>query len=345
MSRSSLAAAVALACCAAMACDGGSSDGTASPDSADVTADLAADTAADSAAQADAELGPQPDASPAAPYARCEPSERTGGFVVALGEKSTSVQGGAASGVVPADVPAVTLDQGECRLLRPPTLFCDPACPSGQACTPSGACIAYPTKVDIGTVTISGLSAPVEMKAILPTRIYYFAGDLPHPGFAAGDPIGLSVVGPETVSLAATGVPALVVETTALAIARDQPGALKWTAPADPSAARVRIELSIANHGGTPGRVECLTADDGSFEIPTAHINALLDLGYSGFPSVSLSRHTADSTQLATGCFDLVVESGRTLAVEIPGLTSCSNDDDCEAGQTCGVDLTCGVTR
>ncbi len=348
MGTSLLRFSVALACALAgslpLACDGASgssadvtADG-AGPDAApditsDVTGDVTGDLSGDSGPDAAVVTGD---------YARCDASLRTGGFVVALRAKTTTVQGGAASGVVPADVATVSLDDGTCRLLRPPALFCEPACAPGQACTPSGGCITYPAKVSIGTVTITGLSAPVEMKAVAPTQIYYFAGDLPHPGFGAGDPIGLSVAGPESVALSATGVAALVATTASMPMVRDQPGVLKWVAPPAASAARMLIELNIANHGGTPGRVECLTDDDGEFEIPAQHINALLDLGYSGFPSVTLSRHTADAAQMATGCFDLVVESAQALSVAIEGLTSCSSDDDCDGGQVCGPDLTCG---
>jgi len=62
----------------------------------------------------------------------------------------------------------------------------------------------------------------------------------------------------------------------------------------------------------------------------------------SGFPTLTLSRSSADATTIEPGCVDLRVHADAKLDVTIPGLQSCSDDLDCTAPQTCQGDLTCG---
>lgn len=274
----------------------------------------------------------------------CPDDTRVGGFTIALQAEFTSVQGQVANAVVPLDVPVVDAEEGPCRLLRPPSLFCDPGCPVGQTCGPDG-CVPQPAAIDLGPVRVDGLTAPVELTARAPVWFYTFRGDLPHPGFAEGDAIRLHGEGTEGIdpfTLRGEGVAPLMVDGDTLPLDRGVDAALTWTPPAADGPAQVHVELNIANHGGTPARIECITEDDGAFAIPAALVDRLLDLGYSGFPSVVLTRRTVDRVELAPGCAELRVESAAALDVAIEGLTSCSDDDDCPAGETCQPDLTCG---
>jgi hypothetical protein len=104
----------------------------------------------------------------------------------------------------------------------------------------------------------------------------------------------------------------------------------------------MHLVLSIANHGGTPGQIECEVPDTGEFTFPLSLTDALLTLGYSGFPAVWLTRRTATSVENQLGCIQFIVQSKAGLDIAIPGLTSCSDDTDCPDGQGCGPDLTCG---
>lgn len=288
----------------------------------------------------EADMGPDP----AWTSEACAYAAYVGGFEIALRDGFTSVQGQVADGVVPLEVPVVDAEEGPCRLLRPPSLFCDPGCGVGETCGPDG-CIAQPANIDLGPVTVDGLTAAVEMEARAPVFFYTFRGDLPHPGFAEGDVIRLEgdgIDGIDPFTLRGQGVALLVVDGDTLPLEEGRDAQLTWDPPAVAGPAQMHIELNIANHGGTPARIECVTEDDGDFAIPSALVDRLLALGYSGFPSVALTRRTVDHTALPQGCAELRVQSTAVLDVAIDGLISCSLDDDCPDGETCQPDLTCG---
>ena len=94
-----------------------------------------------------------------------------------------------------------------------------------------------------------------------------------------------------------------------------------------------------------------LYPDKPIYDIPAVPVctgqqltDQLLALGASGFPRVVLVRETVDSLVTAVGCVEFRVQSAAVLDVEIPGLISCSFDEDCPEGQICRPDLTCGET-
>jgi len=83
-------------------------------------------------------------------------------------------------------------------------------------------------------------------------------------------------------------------------------------------------------------------SDAGSFSIPAALATELYKLGMSGFPTITITRRTADSTTITPGCIQFSVSSSLELEVSIVGLVSCIKDTECPTGQVCKVDLTCG---
>jgi hypothetical protein len=268
-----------------------------------------------------------------------------GNISILLDEEYTSALGTLTNGVVPYAVLDKTLEEGDCVFLYPKDLFCDPACTSGTTCDETGNCVPYPRNISVGTLRLEGLSAPVSMDPIVPSLIYFFTGDLPHPGFNTGDRIELYASGVDdyaAFSMLAYGVSPLEVSQTEMALIADQPSSLSWTPSASEIEQRIRVQVSIANHGGIPARIECDTLDNGTLELPSSLVNALLNVGYSGFPSVKVTRQSSDTSITLDGCADFTVQSSVTLPVRIPGLVSCSSDDDCPEGQSCLSDLTCG---
>ncbi len=268
-----------------------------------------------------------------------------GAFEIALKETFTTLQGKITTAVNPVAVSTVEETSGLCQLLRPPSLFCDPACDSGETCAPSNQCVAVATGISVGDVLIDGLGTEVRMEGPEFPFFYLFVGDLPHPPFAESDEIILRTLGVASIppfALRAVGIATLTVAATSVALEQGQPIALSWQAPGDPSASEIGIELNIAQHGGTAGRIACEVPDTGSFTLPVTLTNALLASGFSGFPSIAITRHSSDSQEVGPGCVELVVQSQVTLPVEIDGLISCSNPDDCPDGQTCRADLSCG---
>jgi len=284
------------------------------------------------------------DSTNAGPYAACAEEEHVGSFEMTLKETFTSVQGTVTNGVRPSDVSEVTSTEGTCKLLQPKTLFCDPMCGSGETCNDDGTCVVLPSNQSVGVVSVTGLTAEVSMEARSPVFYYNHVGDLPHPAFQAGDEVMLSAaaedIGP--FSITTTGISALTLTTENMRLERDAPGVLDWEASTAHDSTKIEIELNIANHGGTPAKVRCLSDDSGHFEIPASMVNALLDLGFSGFPSVSLTRAASNVATTDYGCVEFRAQSTTVLSVNIDGLISCSDNSDCPTDQTCQADLTCG---
>lgn len=277
-------------------------------------------------------------------YSPCAADERLGGFDIVLTETYTGVQGSVLDGVLPTDVPEVSAEEGDCRLLEDRSFFCDPSCDSDETCAEGNTCIPYPRRQDVGTVEIDGLEAEVVMTPTDPGNTYTNPEPLPHPGFVEGAEIALDASGGdlEPFLLRGVGVGALSSEMVEVPVAEEQATALSWDPPASSGPARVHILLNISHHGGTPGWVECDVDDDGEFAIPAALVTELLNLGASGFPTLQLTRRSVDSAALELGCVELEVSSSLELPVIIDGLISCVGDEDCPDGQTCQADLTCG---
>jgi hypothetical protein len=277
-------------------------------------------------------------------YAPCDASQRVGQFTVELGDGYTAVQGRALSGVVPANVRKVEAEEGQCRLLLGRTLFCEPACGASQTCGENGACIPYPTAQNLGTVRVMGLKADLSMS---PNSARFYsngATTLPHPGFDAGADISLVTSGADlpTFTLQGQGVAALEVPEEAITLERGQPVTVSWTPSTASEAARLHVVVDLAHHGGIAASVECDGLEDtGRFDIPASLLSKLLDEGVAGFPKLTLSRRSADSTDTSAGCVEMLVLSQVEREVLIPGLVSCSTDADCPAGKTCRTDLTC----
>jgi len=275
----------------------------------------------------------------------CADSTRVGQFEIALRDTFTAVQGKITDAVTPYLISEVVESMGTCTLMRPPTLFCSPSCGTGTTCDANGACVPVAAGASVGVVTVSGLKAPVEMTASAPVYFYTNTGTLDHPGFDEGDDIVLNASGEGAVqafALGGVGVAPLSLSVSSVTLDTDLPLQLTWAAPGQADAGTMHINLNIAQHGGTPGWIECDVPDTGSFELPVALTNQLLASGFSGFPSVALTRRSADSVDTEVGCVDLLVESALTMEIEIPGLTSCSDDPDCQPPETCLDDLTCG---
>lgn len=327
----------------------GGSDGAVDADrgaDADAAVDAMADAMGDATADAgvDAMADASADAGLPLAYAPCAAAERVGSFRIELADGFTGVQGQIANGVNPAQVPVVAASEGECHLLRPPEFFCDPGCGGGTTCGPDGICVAIPSNVDVGAVEITGLRAPVRMSASAPVWFYTNREPLAHPGFDPGDAIRLDAEGNagDAFTLRGEGIAPLVVEGDVLALQAGEAATLRWQPPPGATAARVHLDLNIANHGGTPARIECEVDDDGEFALPAGLIEQLLGLGFSGFPTVVVTRRTVDHADVALGCVELRVLSTQVLDVLIPGLTSCGEDADCPPGESCQPDLTCG---
>lgn len=240
------------------------------------------------------------------------------------------------------------LEEGDCALLTPRVPFCATPCGSAAACVADGVCQRYPTTKAAGTLHVTGVrttSGTTELDVTVVANVYQPVGvTLEKPPFQDGAPVVVTASGSTAVipfRLETVGVAPMVLSTSSVTVERSQALPLTWTPGLATTAARVTVSLDISHHGGTKGEIRCDTADDGSLSISSALITRLLDLGVAGFPSIVVRRERVGSALVAQGRVDLLVASEEERAVTIPGLISCSSNDDCTAPLTCQPDLRC----
>lgn len=273
----------------------------------------------------------------------CARDERLGSFVLTLADTYTAFRGAFSDGVAVNAVPELIQSAGSCKLLGPRNLFCSTPCGSGQICAGDDQCIAAPTKISAGTITLSGLAKELSVEANGITSDYSSNFDEPYPGFAVGAAIGLTAAGDGTpgFSLAGQGVGVMVSDLETVDVTSGQDVALSWDSAGASSESQVSVMLTVNAHGGTSAWIECTVPDTGSHSIPADLVDALVGLGLSGFPRITLSRQTLDTTEVDGGCVDFTVGSDVTIPVSIDGLVSCNTSDECPDGQTCSAFLVC----
>ena len=245
-------------------------------------------------------------------------------------------------------------EQAGCRLLVPRIPFCDPACSGGAVCSEADECTPFPEAFDLGEVTLTGIATQsgedVTMDPLPPSNTYQplaSAGIL-YPPFAAGDSIALATEGGdlEPFSVTATGIDELVLmePEAALTLAPDTPAELGWQSPQS-EGSHIEVVIDISHHGGQKGEIVCEVEDSGQLTIPAELVTGLIDLGFSGFPTVLISRVATGATMTSAGQVELKLVSAIELAIEIPGLVSCEEagtTEGCPDGETCQDDLKCG---
>lgn len=257
----------------------------------------------------------------------------------------TSVVGRVQDGPTPAAIVwELAATDGDCRLLTPRVPFCATPCGGSAVCVENDTCRPYPAAQSVGTVRVTGVgSTPFDMISV--ANAYQTPGELtlPNPAFAEGDAIRVAAGGSAWASafaLETRGIAPLALAAGALQLQTGTAFALRWTAPTQ-TGQRVLVHLDISHHGGTRGKVECDTADDGELTIGAALVTRLMALGVAGYPTVVVTREALGAAALPAGRVELVVSSGVETPVTIPGLRSCTTDSDCDGG-TCRADLTCG---
>ncbi len=231
--------------------------------------------------------------------------------------------------------------EGECELLKKNNPFCDPTCDAGETCDFDGNCIPYPANQDLGTVTIEGLTKPVEMQGAKPTY-NYFDTSLPEGALPPGALITFHSAGGayDPITLYGVGFELLTAPKTPWTITEGSPLTVTWDPPTTSLVrTEARLKINIDQHGQTPITVFCSFADDGEGTVPAGVLETLITSGVTGFPNGTLTRRTVDSTAFGDGCGDLVVSSLIEPSVNVAGYTPCTNDAMCPKGQHCNEKL------
>jgi hypothetical protein len=223
---------------------------------------------------------------------------------------------------------ALSEEQGDCRLLVPDLPFCSSAC-APDVCTADDVCTPYPKPQSVGTLSISGLGAPLTLEPKSSMLIYQPAS-LGYPPCAAGDTVSATAPGLE---LEATCIEQLeLTGPDPIEVKSGKTVKVAWV-PQSGDATRIRIGLDVSHHGGKKGQIDCDVPDTGSFEIPEPLVTKLIDLGLAGFPTINVNRVSVGLNP-ATPNVSLLVASDITRAVDT-GVASCLGDGDCDAPQTC----------
>ncbi len=164
------------------------------------------------------------------------------------------------------------------------------------------------------------------------------------PPFVEGADVTLAASGSSLVqsfTLSAPGVAPIALDQQTVQLATGSDVNLTWSAGSETVGARIAVDIDISHHGGLRGQIICDTDDDGALTIASPLVDKLISLGVSGYPSIRVTRAKTGSALINAGRVDLVVSSTTERSVTIPGLTSCSGDEDCQTGETCQDDLQC----
>jgi hypothetical protein len=239
-----------------------------------------------------------------------------------------------------------TRESGGCKLSVPKVPFCDPSCGSA-ICVADDKCQPFPAAKTAGAVRVTGLttsSGPQEVTLTEVSKAYQLPGSvtLAYPPFAEGTPVRFAAAGGDYTAFAleAKGIKPLTITSQSMTVESGKPLTVTWSGA--PSQASIFVKLDLSHHGGSKGKIECDVADTGTIEIAAPLITELVGLGVAGFPTVVVARRSIGSAQISAGRVDLVVTSDIEAPVNIPGVISCTDKQDCPAQQDCRANLTCG---
>lgn len=274
-------------------------------------------------------------------YRPCARAEKVGDFGVALqsdgSRRFTNFQGSVKGGPNPLDDLEQKRVSGVCRLLAGKVRQCPQSCTNGKVCGPALTCVDIPSQKNAGTITVSGVGMGLTVSPS-GTGFYLNTESIAYPGFDAGATIGLTAAGGEfpAFSLTVKGVAPLTVTPPTEAVRKGAPLRLSWEPSSVMTGARLHIIVSLDNHGTTATRqqIECDAPDTGSLDIPEVLVSALWDLGVSGFPSLTMRRRAVESKTVGPGCVEFNVFAEEVLELQLEGITSCTEPEDCP-GKTC----------
>lgn len=279
-------------------------------------------------------------------YATCEAGKRAGTFVVSVSDPAepdaVDITGSVYDAPITGTKTQVAKTAGSCSVLTPVQAeVCPMTCSSSEVCV-NKVCKAGPKLKSVGAVTVAGLGSAIKLEQL--SDKYSMPLDA-HPKVVTGGSITVTASGAEgygPLTAKASGVDFIKLPPGTVEVVKDKPVKLTWTPPAKAvPGARVLINLSINKHGLTESWIECDTADTGEVTIDAGLVTELFKYGMSGFPRASITRQSAGTASVPSGCVELDVMSQGTQALKNPLVQDCSDDSECPAGKKCGRDQAC----
>ena len=273
----------------------------------------------------------------------CSHATRVGGVKIDVRSDYPSISGAVAGGVVPMHIWFEVEDgkEGDCLLEQHIVPSCVEMCGPTETCDYDGTCIPYPVKHSVGTITVGGLAKPVVMEPMgaAGATMYSFI-DLQYPFVDPGAKIVAQAAGDENdfggFTLHGRGVELIDLLNEEPVLMADQDLEINWTAGQND--ASVTLKINIDQHGASPIRLFCETADTGSYTLPSTLIDMLIASGVTGYPSLSISRRTIermDMEDVENGCIEFEVSSFLTRTILVENHIPCQFDYECPDGMTC----------
>ncbi len=278
----------------------------------------------------------------------------SGYFRIILNEKTEfsqglpSLKGKIYDGHMPSSILwRETAKSGACTLFEPEAPLCIPGCGSDALCVSDDVCEAFPNLISAGKVTVTGVKtlAGANSFTMDPIQNGYQppAGtNIAYIPFSEGDPVTVTAAGDTGVGafvLNGKAVARLDLLNDSIALEDGKPVQLRWIPPGRDVGSTIKVMMDLSHHGGSKGKIECETADNGSLDVSASLVDALRALGVTGWPTIEVTRRTVVANPKVG--ITLEIESPIAHVLSIPGLISCTGDEDCPDGQTCQILLRC----
>lgn len=271
-------------------------------------------------------------------------------FYLSAFDTSTSMNGKFKDGPTPqAIIWEEVMESGGLKLMSPRTPTCTESCASNEKCVEDDSCMAQPSAIDVGDLTVTGVNtkegtSSFTTKPLGSALNYMPKEDLAYPPFNEGDLVTITATGSVTspaFTLSAPGIKPIKVLNDTIKFIEGQAINLKWEPAAIPGNSIIDILIDIAYHGGTSSKIKGEVADNGSFTINADILDALRKLGISGFPRIDVTRKAISIDEVVKS--KLVIQSMVSYELFIPNFVSCNNDSTCiNAGFTnCTDDRRC----
>jgi len=227
---------------------------------------------------------------------------------------------------------------------------CEPRCEGGTGCSYEGLCKPFGARVQVGEVTISGLTTEsgderVSLPSVSGEPYYPEPGvQLAFPACHEGEPLTLSAEGGyyDAFGIDTTCIAPLdVTLPTPLAVNRAEPLELSWVPPASPMPSRILVVLELTQDGPPGERLFCNLPDTGHYTISAELVTGLMDLGVRGYPYLRLRRAIVAYAAVDGGFISFGSQSPWVTYLSGPNLISCMDSSECPIPQTCSQDLLC----
>ena len=279
-----------------------------------------------------------------------KPATKTfGTFLVSLKEDNdppiTTMLGVINDGPSPEEIIYEKRDSiGKCVLYQSRVPFCAEDCGSDAVCVENDSCQPYPNKIDVGIVTGTGFKINNEKKTFTMECINgnYSSPTLDFPPCAEGDSVFFSAAGSGAIpafTIGARCILPLKILNDSFPCAAGQDINVQWEKPNIQGISSIYVFIDISYHGGSKGKIESYCEDNGSLTVAAALLDKLKTYGMSGWPKIEVYRRAISVNE--TVKTRVVVESKITRFLSIPGIISCSEDEDCPEGMYCGGDQRC----